>query len=158
MYKDEKNFVQTVRAVEYSLGIPDSLPGLIPRSDNGNPLNVTQAIATTATLSSFLAPEVCKVLQEAVPIILQIALELGINLAFEQDGLGSYLSTRPLVTKYVLKSEFVSTQHVDNITVLWISAGNTITLLTLLMQQTDHKDTILTCITRKFKIIFYSAC
>ena len=123
--------------------------------DNGNPWNATQAIATTATHSSFLTPEVCKVLHEAVPIILQIALDLDINLAFEQGGLGSFLSTkRPLVTKYVLNSEFVSTQRVDDITALWISTGNTITLLTLLMQQTDHKDTIIIYITRKSKKLF----
>jgi hypothetical protein len=110
MYIVEKNFVQTVRAVEHSLGIPDSLPGLVPTWDNGNPSNATQAIATTATLTSFLTSEVCEVLQEAVPIILQIALELTINLTFELDGLASFLSTRrSLVTTCVLYSEFVST-------------------------------------------------
>ena len=144
--------------MEHSLGISDPLSGLIPTSlNNENPLNVTQAIATTATLSSILTSEVCKVLQEAGPIIFQIALDLGINLAFEQGGLRSSLSTRrPLVTKYVLNSVFVSTQRVDDVTALWISTGNTITLLTLLMLQTDHKDTTIIYITRKFKIIFYS--
>ena len=101
-------------------------------------------------------------LHEAIPIILQIALELDINLDFEQDGLGSFLSTRrPLVTTCVLTSEFISTQRVDydydNITASWISAGSTITVLTLPMQLTDHKDTIIIYTTRKFKIIFYSA-
>ena len=104
---DYKKFVQTVRAVEHSLGISDSLSDLIPYLDNGNPLNATQAIAKTAMLSSFLSPEVCNVLQEAAPIILQIALDLDINLVFEQDGLGSFLSTRrPLVTTYVFKFRF----------------------------------------------------
>jgi hypothetical protein len=103
-YIVEKNFVQTVRAVEHSLGFSDSLPGLTPW-DRGNPSNATQAIATTATLFSVLDSEVCKVLQEAVPIILEIALELNINLVFEQDGLGSFLSTgRSLVTMCVLIS------------------------------------------------------
>ena len=73
-------------------------------------------------------------LQQAVPIILQIASDLGINLDFEHDGLESFLSTRrPLVTKYVLNSEFVFAQRVDNIAVLWMSAGNLITFLTLLV-------------------------
>ena len=140
--------------MEHSLGISDPLSGLIPTSDKGNPLNATQAIATTATLSSFLDSEVCKVLEEAVPIILQIASDCDINLVFEQDGLGSFLSTRrPLVTTYVLNLEFVSTQRVDIITALWISAGSTIILLTPLMQQTDHKDTIVILITREFGII-----
>jgi hypothetical protein len=98
----EKNFVQTVRAVEHSLGMSNSLPGLIPIWENGNPLNATQSIATTASLSLFFTSEVCKVLQEAVPIIVQIALDLGINLAFEQGGLGSSLSSRrPLVTNFM---------------------------------------------------------
>ena len=103
---DYKNFVQTVRAVEQSLGIYDPLSKVIPTSENEqNFMNATQAIATTATLSS-LNPEVCKVLQQAVPIILQIASDLGINLSFKHDGLGSSLPTsRPLVTKYVLNSE-----------------------------------------------------
>ena len=96
-------------------------------------MNATQAIATTATLSS-LNPEVCKVLQQAVPIILQIASDLGINLDFEHDGLGSFLSTRRLlVMKYVLNSEFVFAQRVDSIAVLWMSAGNLISLPTLLV-------------------------
>ena len=115
-YIDEKNFVQTVRAVERSLGISDPLSDLFPTFDIGSPLNVTQAISTTATLSSLLSFDVCKVLQEAAPIIFQIALDLEINLVFGNDGLGSFLSTRrPLVTKYVLNSEFVSIQRVDTI-------------------------------------------
>ena len=122
-------------------------------------MNVTQAIANTATLSSFLTSEVCKVLQEAVPMILQIALELDINLDFEQDGLGSFLSTRrSLVTTCVLTSKFISTQRVDydydNITALWTSTGSTTTLLILLMQLKDHKDTIIIYTTRKFQILF----
>ena len=134
---DYKNFVETVRAVEQSLGIYDPLSKVIPTSENEqNFMNATQAIATTGTLSS-LNPEVCKVLQQAVPIILQIASDLGINLDFEHDGLGSSLLTRrPLVTiltKYVLNSESVSGQRIDNIAVLWMSAGNLITLLTLLV-------------------------
>ena len=158
-YLVQKKFVETVRAVEHSLGISDSLLPLIPTLENGNFLNVTEAIATIATLSSILTSEICEVLQEAIPIICQIALELDINLVFEQDGLGSFLSTRrPLVTTCVLTSEFISTQRVDydydNITALWMSAGNTITLLTLPMQLTDHKDTIIIYTTRKFKIYF----
>ena len=99
-----KNFVKTIRAVEYSLGIPGSFPEF--DSAPANPAtcsNATQSIATTATFSSILTSEICDVLQEAIPIILQIALDLEINLAFEQDGLWSFLSSRnPLVTVCVL--------------------------------------------------------
>ena len=99
----EKNFVETIRAVEHALGFPDSLPGA---PNNGNLLNVTHAFATTATLSSILSAEVCKVLQDAIPIIFQIALELDLNLVFGQDGLGSFTG-RPLISTCGLNSEFV---------------------------------------------------
>lgn len=98
----EKNFVQTIRAVEHSLGFPDSLPGLSSVLNNGESHNATQALAATATLSTILSSEVCQVLQEAIPIILEIALELSINLVFGQDELGSSLSARrPLVSNFM---------------------------------------------------------
>ena len=146
-----------MRAVEHSLGIPDSLPGQSWTVNLGNALNATQALATTAALSTILSSEVCKVLQEAIPIILQIALILNINLAFGQDGLGPSLCTRwSLVSRCGLNSKFVSTRCVDHayLTASWISTGNTITLLTLLMQPSDHKDTTIICITRKFQLPF----
>ena len=40
-----------------------------------------------------------------------------------------------------------------NITALWMPTGSTITLLTLLMQLMDHKDTIIIHITSKFKLL-----
>jgi hypothetical protein len=153
----EKNFVQTMRAVEHSLGIPDSLPGQSSVLNLGNVLNATQAFATTATLSTILSSEVCKVLQEAIPIILQIALELNIDLAFGQDGLGpSSCTRRSLVSRCGLNPEFVSACRVDHayLTASWISTGNSITLLTLLLQPWDHKDTTIIYITRKFQLSF----
>jgi len=99
-----KNFVKTIRAVEYSLGISGSFPEFdSPPVDTAtcSCSNATESIATTATFS-FLTSEVCDVLQEAIPIILQIALDLEINLVFEQDGLSSFLSSRnQLITTFM---------------------------------------------------------
>lgn len=157
-YVVDKNFVQTVRAVEHALGIPNSFPGL-PSVDIGVRLNVTEAIATIATVSSPLSFEVSQVLLDSIPIIIQIALELNFHLTFGSDEWRSSLTTsNPLVTKYGLNSQLVSTRRVDDdVTVLWISTGNSTTLLTLLMPLSDNKRTIAICIIRKFEPPFYSA-
>ena len=147
--------------MEASLGISESFPELHSALINtGTPSNVTQSLATAATLSSFLTSEICQVLQDAIPIILQIALDLNINVDFEHGGLWSLLSTkRQLVTRCGLNSGFVSTCRVDrdDFIVSWMSTGSTITLLILLMRLRDHKDTITIYITRKFELPFYSA-
>ena len=95
-------FVQTIRAVEQSLN-----------SDNtGTSKNVTEAMATTARSSSF-TPEIRQVLEDAIPIFMNIALGLGVNTVFDQDGLRSRLASRsPLVAKCGLNSEFVSARRV----------------------------------------------
>ena len=130
----DKDFVQTMRAVEHSLGIPNSFPGL--SSDNsGTYTNVTEAIATTARSSS-LTPEIRQVLEDAIPIITEVALELKINLVFEQNDLRSRLARESLlVAKYELNSKFVSAHPVnhDDITALWMLAGSTIIQLIQLM-------------------------
>ena len=96
-------------------------------------MNVTQAIAITARSSS-LSAEIRQVLQDANPIIAQLASELKVNMVFEQDGLRSSLSSSsPLVTKYEFDSEFVYMRHIDDdFTALWICTGNTIIPPTLL--------------------------
>lgn len=117
----EQNFVQIVRVVEHALGIPNSFPGL-PSVDVGVLLNVTEAITTIATVASPLSSEISQVLLDSVPIIIQIALELNFNLTFNPDELRSSLTTsNPLVTKYGLNLQLVSTRRVDDdVTVLWI--------------------------------------
>ena len=108
-----KNFVQTVRAVEYSLRIPNSFPGF--NSDNtGTPANVTEAFEMTARSSS-LGSEIQQVLRDAIPFIADIPSELNVNINFGQNGLGSRLSSQsPLIAKYVLNSESVSARRVDH--------------------------------------------
>ena len=86
-----------MRAVEHSLGIPNSFPGLI--SDKTS-LNVTAAIATTARSSS-LSSEIRQVLLDSIPIIAEIVSALKVNTVFEQDGLRSRLASASLlVAKY----------------------------------------------------------
>lgn len=111
------------------------------------------------TTATGLTSEIRQVLQDAVPIIVKIALDLNINVAFGQDGLGSLLSARkPLVTTYDFNEQFVSTRPVDDdFTASWMSTGNTTSLRTLLMQLSDHKDMITIYITRKFKLPLHSA-
>ena len=117
-------------------------------------MNVTAAIATTA-LSSVLTSEIQQVLRDAIPI----TLELNVNIDFEQNGLRSRLaSASPMVAKYGLNSEFFSAHRtdLDDFIALWMLAGNTITPLTQPMQPWDRKHTIIIYITRKFELLFYS--
>ncbi|KAF8810492.1 glycoside hydrolase family 5 protein [Phlegmacium glaucopus] len=91
----EKNFVQTIRAVEYSLSLNSA------SVHSGSSSNVTEAMATTA-VATLYSSEIRQVLREAIPMIVQIASELNINLAFDQDGLRSSLSTKePLVANFM---------------------------------------------------------
>ena len=93
------NFVQTVRAVELSLGIP--IPG-ITNAPSSNAANVSAALSGTSTLSSIFNAEVRQVLLDSIPILAQVSEQLGLNTEFTQNGLGSRLRARsPLVTTYV---------------------------------------------------------
>jgi glucan endo-1,6-beta-glucosidase len=98
----QKNFVQTVRAVEIALGIP--VPGidLSPSPRLGAANNVTSAFAITASLSSICNAEVQQVLADATSIFEKIAIQLKLNTAFAKGSLRRRLSRRTaLVTKYV---------------------------------------------------------
>ena len=67
-------------------------------------MNVTAAIAATARSSS-LTSEIYQALQDAIPIISEIALALKVNTNLEVDGLRSRLASRnPLVAKYGFNS------------------------------------------------------
>ncbi len=93
------NFVQTVRAVELSLGIP--VPG-ITHAPSSNAANASAAFSGTSTLSSIFNAEVRQVLLDAIPILAQVSEQLGLNTEFTKNGLGSRLKARPpLVTTYV---------------------------------------------------------
>ena len=99
----QKNFVQTVRAVEICMGIP--VPGIkSPSSPRlGAAKNVTSAFAIAATLSSIFNSEVLQVLTDAIPVFEQVAEQLDLNTAFAEGGLRWLLSRRrALVTKYVI--------------------------------------------------------
>ena len=145
-----------MRAVEQSLGIPNSYPGL----NTGTSTNVTDAIATTARSSS-LTPEIRQTLEDAIPIITEIVSQLNVNIVFDRNGLRSRLASEsPLVAKYELNLEVVSARRVDHddFTALWMLAGSTIILLTQPMQPWGRKHTIIIYITRKFGLLFYSNC
>ncbi|KIJ20487.1 glucan 1,3-beta-glucosidase [Paxillus involutus ATCC 200175] len=77
----QKNFVQTVRAVELVLGIsvPDMSLG-IPTSDYISTSNFTAALGTASTASVFNA-EVQSVLNDAIPILLEIGNQCGLEVA-----------------------------------------------------------------------------
>ena len=93
------NFVQTVRAIELSLGIP--VPG-ITNAPSSNAANASAALSSTSTLSSMFNAEVRQVLLDSIPILAQVSEQLGLNTEFSQNGLGSRLRARlPLVTTYV---------------------------------------------------------
>ena len=126
----EKNFVQTVRAVELVLGI--LVPGISsPPSPSLDAVkNVTSAFAIASTLSSISTnPEVQQVLKDAALIFEQVAKQLGLNTTFAQGGLG-WLSRRSAsVTKYVISPPgrgfcwwFVTGLCYS---VSWMSAGST---------------------------------
>ena len=144
-----------MRAVEHSLGIPNSFQELI---SSGTSMNATEAIATTAR-SPTLTPEVREALEDAIPIFTNIASQLKVNLVFDQNGLRSRLGNgNPLVAKYGLNSKnfVLACVHRDDFIVLWMLAGNTIIPLTQLMQLWDSKHTIIIYITRKLELLFFT--
>jgi len=98
----QKNFVQTVRAVEISLGIPVPGINLPPSPRLGAARDIASAFTIVSTLSSIFNPEVLQVLIDAIPVFEQVAEQLDLNTAFAQGGLRRRLARRGvLVTKYV---------------------------------------------------------
>ena len=99
----QKNFVQTVRAVELALGIPVPSISSPPSLTLGATKNVTSAFAVAPTLSSIFNSKVLQVLIDAAPIFAQVVRQLGLSTTLAQGGLSSRLSSsRALVTKYVI--------------------------------------------------------
>ncbi|KIM44396.1 glycoside hydrolase family 5 protein [Hebeloma cylindrosporum] len=98
----QKNFVQTVRAVEISLGIPvpDLNSPALPRLRDAN--NVTSAFAIVANSSSVFSSEVLQVLVDAAPVFEQVARQLTLNTDFALGGLRCHLSRRrTLITNFM---------------------------------------------------------
>jgi hypothetical protein len=94
----QKNFVQVVRAVELALGIPVS--GVAPLSVPSSSRNVTGALSAASSLPDLFNPEVRQVLQDMVPVLIKVALQLSLNLNFDQQGLRMELRRKsPLITK-----------------------------------------------------------
>lgn len=94
----QKNFVQVVRAVELALGIPVS--GAAPLSVPSPSRNVTGALSAASSSPDLFNSEVRQVLQDMVPVLIQVALQLSLNLNFDQQGLRMELKRKsPLITK-----------------------------------------------------------
>lgn len=116
----QKNFVQVVRAVELSLGIV--APGLFPQvshrsfSSRVSRATITPAAQFTAlsgslstamqavaNLTTIFNPQVISVLQDALPIITQIALEFALDSVKDLSSLRSGgVNREALTTKYVV--------------------------------------------------------
>jgi hypothetical protein len=92
-----KNFVQVIRAVEFLLGIP--VAGLERSSQFKFNANVTISLGTASQYSSFFNDEVCKVLEDAIPIL----LKLGINMEiYDLFSFSPVNRKEPLTTKCVV--------------------------------------------------------
>lgn len=105
----QMNFVKTVRAVELVLGIP--IPG-VAFSSKITTTNFTAAMSATVTAmgngnstgasaSNIFTPEVTAALQDAVPILVEMALELSIPTIFNFASTAAPVHNQrePLVTK-----------------------------------------------------------
>lgn len=105
----QMNFVKTVRAVELVLGIP--IPG-VAFSSKITTTNFTAAVSATATAmgngtstsasaSNIFTPEVTAALQDAVPILVEMALELSIPTLFNLASTAAPVHNQrePLLTK-----------------------------------------------------------
>jgi hypothetical protein len=96
----DKDFVEVVRAVELSLGIP--VAGISPFDGFSSASNVTSALSTATTLSSIFNSEVLQVLRDTIPVLAEVAEQLSLNTVFDQGGLRSLLSKRTeLVTTFM---------------------------------------------------------
>lgn len=94
---DQKNFVETIRAVELVLGIP--VPGAALNSSSQS-ANLTQSLADVAA-SGDCNTEVRSVLRDAVSVLGQVAIQLSLPAIFDiTAGSAPFHSKRePLVTK-----------------------------------------------------------
>lgn len=94
----QKNFVQTVRAVELILGI--AVPGTTPAGIITSAANVSEALITASTKTSLFNADVLAALVDAGPMFTYVVEQLGLSTALGQSGLRESMAARsPLVTK-----------------------------------------------------------
>ena len=92
------NFVQTVRAVELALGIP--VPETSPPGNVSAAGDATSGLSCVSTFSAIFNPEVLQVLENAIPILVEVVEQLSLNMVYSRIGLGLHLRAKlPLVTK-----------------------------------------------------------
>ncbi|KAH9951100.1 glycoside hydrolase family 5 protein [Amylocystis lapponica] len=92
----QKNFVDTIRAVELVLGI--LVPGV--QLDTAITKNVSAALTDVASASTVFNPEVRAALAEAAPILLSLGVQLAIPAMFNSD-LVSANQREALVTTFM---------------------------------------------------------
>ncbi|KAF9234097.1 glycoside hydrolase family 5 protein [Melanogaster broomeanus] len=93
----QKNFVQTIRAVELILGIP--VPDMsLELSASLSTSNFTAALGVASTASIF-SPEVQSALSEAIPILIEIGSQYGLQGPFTSSPYRSSRSS--LVTNFM---------------------------------------------------------
>ncbi|PPQ63116.1 hypothetical protein CVT24_005827, partial [Panaeolus cyanescens] len=96
----QKHFVQTVRAVELSLGVP--VPGTTPAGIITSATNVSEALTTASTKTSLFNADVLAALVDAVPMFTYVVEQLGLNIVLETNGLRDAMAARsPLVTTFM---------------------------------------------------------
>ncbi|KAJ2930020.1 hypothetical protein H1R20_g7076, partial [Candolleomyces eurysporus] len=96
----QKNFVQVVRAVELALGIPVS--GVAPLSVLSSSRNVTAALSAASGLPNLFDSEIRQVLQDMIPVLTKVAMQLTLNLNFDHQGLKVDLGRKsPLITNFM---------------------------------------------------------
>ncbi|GLB41592.1 putative glycosyl hydrolase 5 (cellulase A) family protein [Lyophyllum shimeji] len=92
----QKNFVRVVRAVECLLGLP--VPSLNLTGKSEPTVNVTASLRLAWQLPPLFSPEVRSAILDAVPILLGIALELGLK---EILGPCPRVTQEPLITTFM---------------------------------------------------------
>ncbi|KAF9038600.1 glycoside hydrolase family 5 protein [Panaeolus papilionaceus] len=96
----QKNFVQTVRAVELILGI--AVPGTTPAGIITSAANVSEALITASTKTSLFNADVLAALVDAGPMFTYVVEQLGLSIALGQSGLRENMAARsPLVTNFM---------------------------------------------------------
>lgn len=110
----QKNFVQVVRAIELALGMP--VPGTTTKLTH-SPANITAAITQAASLAVF-SPEVGSVLMDSMPIILKLAMQLGLNGSLDMFP---NLDRDPITTRYTfgLLAEICAHSYLSFMDINW---------------------------------------